>query len=281
MATKKKTEIVTGLIEDDSWSVFERFLGDSVKEAKAAGISIAAIGAADGDTAVGAISGYVDEDGTFDILSFYVAPKYRKMGVGTALLEALKTVAADRKVPLRLAFCEGDAEADTLLAFMKAGGYKETDRGERLHHFTVGSLKNKVYFPAKYKNSHVRSFEELSNAEIKKIAVKTAERHRDMPEEGFTSPHVNKSCSFAYYKKGIVRGYLVCDDTAGGEVTVSALFAKDKYAMAGVLRAFASAVKAAYKAPTVIVMPVPTDRYDGLFDKLFPGVKNFEHNFEI
>ena len=281
MATKKKKEISTGLIDEASWSCFESFLGDSIREARNAGITVAAIGAADGDTAVGAIGGYIDEDGTFDILGFYVAPKYRKMGVGTALLEALKSIAQEQKAALRLAFCEGDAEADSLIAFMEALGYEETDRGERLHHFTVGSLKNKIYFPAKYKNSHVRSFAELSNNEIKKIAVNTAERHRDMPEEGFTSPHVNRDCSFAYYRKGILRAYLVCDDTAGGEVTVSALFSKDKYAMAGVLRAFASAVKAAYKAPTVIVMPVPTDRFDGLFEKLFPGVKNFEHNYEI
>ena len=283
MAAKKKTEITTGVVDAASLPMFLDFLGDDAKALLDSGAKLAVIGAAEGSKAVGAACGYADEDGCFNILGIYVAPKYRKKGIGTELLNAVAETAKGVKkgIPVRLAFCEGDAEAESLLAFMKALGYKETDRGERLYRFTVGDLKNKAYFPAKYKNPHLKSFAEMRSEEIKKIAVRTAQRHRDMPEDGFTSARVKKDCSFAYFRNGIVKGYLVCDDTSGGELTVSALFVRDKFAMAGLLRAFASAIKAKHKAATLVCMPVPTDRYDDLFEKLFPGVKNLEHNFEI
>ncbi len=282
MAGKKRSAVSIGIVDSASMPLFTDFLGDDVKGVMAEGISVAVIGAVDGDTAVGAISGYVDQEQCFNVLSLYVAPDYRKIGIGKSLLDSVrKAAAAMGDIPVRLAFCSGTDEADTLLGFMKALGYKETDVGERLHRFTVGDFKNKTYFPPKYKDPCLHSFEELSNEEIKRIAVRTAERHRDMPEDGFTSSRVYRDCSFAYVKNGILKGYLVCDDTSGGELTVSAIFAKDKFAMAGLLRSFASAMKARHKASDVIVMPVPTDRFDGLFDTLFPGVVNLEHNYLI
>ncbi len=280
MASKK---ISVGLIDEKSMHLFTDFITENPRELLDSGNHIIVLGAVSQDMAVGALCGYMDDDDYFNVLSFYVAGAYRRQGVGTALLDSLcdSLDGLSDSIVIRISYCEGDEESEALSEFLKARGCREIDRGERLYIFPVKCFDNDILFSRRYVNPRVRSFLDLTVKELAYLSDTSFKKYRDQPEEGFLSSRVNRKCSFVYYKKKKIRGYLVCDDTEGGELTVSALFALDNLAMAGLLHSFAEAVKNEYSGEKKIYMPVTTSRFDALFETLLPGVKNLEKNYEL
>ncbi len=276
-----KIKVEVGLVDRKDREPFMNFVTESGKEALSAGAVM--LGAVTGKVAIGALVGYIDQDGCFMIESLYVSPDYRKKGAGAALVGRLKEIMdeTDGAVYSRIGYCEYDKDTEALTAFLKAVGYKSVDRGDRLYEISIADLEDDKLFPKKYQNRNMKTFAELTDRELKRLAVASRERYRDQPEEGFISPHVDRELSYVYERKGIISAYLVCDDTEDKEVTVSAVYAPNARQMSALLRSFAAGVRKKYKAKkTKIFIPTTTPVYDGPFEAIFPGVKNIERNYE-
>ncbi|MBO6216013.1 MAG: GNAT family N-acetyltransferase, partial [Lachnospiraceae bacterium] len=83
----KDKELKVGYIEPKEPGVFATLILPEVREAMKAGATITALGVSCGSTAIGAVCAVVSHTDTLEILSLYVAPKYRRMGAATLMMD--------------------------------------------------------------------------------------------------------------------------------------------------------------------------------------------------
>ncbi len=122
-----------------------------------------AIGLREMNTAVGALTGMVDELDIFTVTSLYVLPSFRRHQGGTMLMYALTTLLENlgRGVAL-MSYVEGTGDFEMLPSFLESIGAYETDSLEKLYIGTVGALYEQFAFTKELGNSGVISFNDLA-----------------------------------------------------------------------------------------------------------------------
>ena len=155
-----------GYISTEQLPVFSNLMDPQVVEAIKEGEPITAIGIEKDGIACGALTGYLD-DGYFQILSFYVAPSFRRQGGATLMLNEIKRLLFQHTSieKIRIDYTITHEEHETLTAFLAASNFtKENDFGLTLYKFSLGQILNSPLFSSSSKeSSNLLAFNKISD----------------------------------------------------------------------------------------------------------------------
>jgi GNAT superfamily N-acetyltransferase len=125
-----KGTITVGLIEEGSLGVYESLMTEEAAGLLGSDVPAVGLGAEQDGLAVGALVGTLEEENVFHILSLFVTPESRRMGVATELLDRLFDVIEDEEpgIVYTMDFAEdGSGEAEALADFLIDRGFPEAD----------------------------------------------------------------------------------------------------------------------------------------------------------
>ena len=141
-----------------------------------AGEDIVALGAVQGNSAVGAVAASV-EGTTLNILSLYVDTAVRRQGIGTKLMEAIAGEVAQHEEyieQLRTEYMVDDENGEVIAAFLRSMDFEEPQATNRLFSVDTAKLHHLPVlgeaFSANFKEDpHVRPFADVAPSQLAEI----------------------------------------------------------------------------------------------------------------
>ncbi|MCD8196710.1 MAG: GNAT family N-acetyltransferase [Lachnospiraceae bacterium] len=216
-----------GVLPPGDPGVFRSLLLEEAARALTAGVPLTALAATEGDVAVGALAGYLEDD-WFRIQSLYVAPQYRRGGAGRQLLTALETVLPDRCAGLVVRFTVTQEEHEELCAFLTAMGFADETEGEQnLYMTTLSRLAELPFFGKGRSDARLRSFATLDALTLRIVSRRAMLDGAPLPEGGLASPGVERDISTALVRNGTLLAYAVFDRSCLHRLTLAALFEEE------------------------------------------------------
>lgn len=250
--------------------------------AQKAGEPLTALGLVKGDTAIGAVAGYLSE-GTFQISSLYVAPDYRRIGGGWLLMNALITLLHGYASDMEISFIISQPEHRFLQIFMEAMGFqKEPDCGQSIYLTTVGKIGTAPIF-SRIKNTAGIPFSQLN----KKLLFKTEEiassLSAPMPKGGFLADSVDQSISSAVVEKGCIQAYVLFEHTKDGSLILSALWSQSQnpLTLSGLLRFSANALRQTAPPDTPLILQTVNNTSKTLLQTLLPDAVPISYTYHL
>jgi len=187
--------IQTGFVDISEDNIFRDFIIDETLELIDNKEPVTVLGAKYENIACGALAGYFDED-YFLITSIYVAPDYRLLGVGSALVSRLIGLIPD-ETPVKVEF--PITEDDTPAGFFNELDFIPVEPDDSIFVTSVASLKDVELLKAKYHfKGNVLPFSECTKQQLKAAMAGALEENAPMPEEGLFAPDIDKQLSYLY-----------------------------------------------------------------------------------
>lgn len=215
-----------GYIPAGEPGIFRSLLLPEVAERMEDGEAISALAVTIHELAVGAIAGVVTGS-RMEILSLYVAPEYRRQGVGTLLVETMLTLARESSYGVEISFTVTEEEHEVLRLFLETLEFKkEEDYGEAIYLTTVGELSNKILKNNTKTNAGV-SFFELGTHVLSSTTKQAIHLHEQIPEGGLEAKTVDRDLSVAIIKNEEVVAYIVIDHSWSDGLCLSAISTRE------------------------------------------------------
>ncbi|MCC8140626.1 MAG: GNAT family N-acetyltransferase, partial [Lachnospiraceae bacterium] len=214
-----------GVLPPGDPGVFCPLLLADAAQALTAGAPLTALAATEGDVAIGALAGYL-EDEWFRIQSLYVAPQYRRRGAARLLLETLETLLPDTCAGLVIRFTVTEREHEELCAFLGAMGFADETEGEQnLYMTTLSRLAELPFFGEARTDARLRSFETLDGLTLRIAGRRAMQCGAPLPEGGLAAPGVERRLSTALVRGGTILAYAAFDRSCLHRLTLAAVFA--------------------------------------------------------
>lgn len=177
-------------------------LPDTVKAIER-GLPVTAIIAEEDERAVGAAAGIADGD-VFRLLSIYVEPEYRKMGIGRALLEKLEEIVAVTGRLIRAEYTAVSKDLEELAPFFLRLGYRD-DAQHRPGYYigNIGALNEDESIPNLPNNFTLSFLDAISATALRDL--------RERTEIDFTADTVLMDVSSAVLMEGEIKAYIVVE----------------------------------------------------------------------
>ncbi len=241
-----------------------------IKGISASDGTVTAIALVIDDMACGAIAGHLNDGGTFDIRSLYVARDYRRQGGASFLIKSVmdRLVLLSDNPLITVTFCALE-EDESLIEFFKTVGEK--------------ALSDEVYLlttlesAGGYKEMTNLSFSLLTPKDI--VEIRKYIEYQDIPD----ASQVDMGLSVVARDKGKeIQGYITADANDDDTIEVSSLYATDEKVAKGLLEEF-------YAVCEDMGFPGKTPiRYSGHkgaatrgFMEFFPDAKDVRYTFDI
>ena len=234
--------------------------------------NIHSFGAVFAETPVGAVVWSEDEEDSYGrLMSIFVAPEARRLGVGTFLLEAVaKEMEAAGKEGITFKYSES-GERRLLTLFFNISGF-ETDSFE----LPVGRIS---FLEAAKALKALPGSEKEAGTPVSKLAVKDRNALltwiRKMSPENATEYSVMRPESFAVLDGGEVKGALLFSKEDESTLSLDYAYSSDPKSLIGMLILALKTLAADYSKDTVIEMLLATDSGRGLYEKLFGPTEFF------
>ncbi|MCD8196712.1 MAG: GNAT family N-acetyltransferase [Lachnospiraceae bacterium] len=208
-----------GVLPPGDPGVFRSLLLPEAARALEEGQAVTALGLTEGDVAVGALAGDL-EDGFFQIRSLYVAPDYRRRGGGRLLVGTLEKLLAETRTGMMIHFTVTRQEHETLFPFLGALGFRdETNETENIYVTTLGELGKAAHLSGA-KESGV-SFAELDEGLLRQAELVARAGGSPRPEGGVDGPYVERRISMAIVRENRIAAYAIFDRSCLGSLTLS------------------------------------------------------------
>lgn len=271
-----------GVLPPGDPGVFRSLLLPEVAAALTAQEPLTAFGLTQDDLAIGAAAGYL-EGNTFLILSFYIAPDYRRCGGGRLLMETLAKALRGEASRITLSFTATEPEQEALLPFLDALGFlQEADRGETIYLTSLNKISETPFFTAGEKTGGI-PFSDLTEQQLS-AATKAAQLAlAPMPQDGFQAKSVEREISMAYIKEGNLLAYIIFETTWEDGLTLSALWsgAENLAILPVLLRTAAARVQKKYPPQTKLILQAVNPASAALIRHLLPGAKNISYTYHM
>ena len=168
-------------LDKNNAAPFAPYLLPQVRYDLGAGADIIALGAVQGNSAVGAVAASV-EGTTLNILSLYVDTAVRRQGIGTKLMEAIAGEVAQHEEyieQLRTEYMVDDENGEVIAAFLRSMDFEEPQATNRLFSVDTAKLHHLPVlgeaFSANFKEDpHVRPFADVTPSQLAEIEAETA-----------------------------------------------------------------------------------------------------------
>lgn len=241
--------------------------------------AVIAYGVVEDDVAVGALAGTFSEE-FFQIRSLYVAPKYRRKGYGTALLNELKELFSSEYVPMEISFTVTEEEHKTLFPFLEKFDFKpEQSSYENIYYSDLAELSQNPLFQKKGTNSCV-SFADLNPKLFYGLErlYKRQQQYIPMPEGGFFGKNVDLDLSYAYISSGEIKAYLTVERQKDGFL-ISSLWSQNPQSAALVLQKTGTRLLSLYPPNTKLAFQTLNQASYTLAKKLLPGMQPISYTY--
>ncbi|MBR5420209.1 MAG: GNAT family N-acetyltransferase [Lachnospiraceae bacterium] len=263
-----------GWIGAENLDPFRSLLLPAVAAAIGRGEPITALGWVVGDTACGALAGYV-EGGCFEIASFYVAPEWRQMGGGSMLLDELSELLADEGLYCRIAFSSTSTEQDLLEHFLLSRGFAlQAEENSTMYQTSLGAADPAGMGNMKIDSGRIHSFAQTTDHRLhmeEKRALSVADI---LPQGGFKSGSVDPEVSLVYDPDGEITAYITIERKQEKLFVSSALNRSGKpQVFLMLLREALDRCIMKYGKEYPLLIPVTDDTSDAIVRRLFPGAR--------
>lgn len=212
-----------GYIDSAQMQFFSNLLLPQTVEAIQNGEPITALGIVKDSIACGAIAGYITE-GKFRIVSFYVAPEFRRQGGGRMLLEGIRKLLEDEVMVsgVEIRYTVTQSEHETMASFLLAMQFeKEDDKGQTLYTFTLGQAANDILAANTDKQDvNVLPFVKISDHALHMAQKEASIQDIPLPQVTLDSPELDRELSHSIVKNGSVQAFVVFDHSCCGLPTL-------------------------------------------------------------
>lgn len=167
------------------------------------------LGLAKDQTAVGALAAELDGD-SLQVISFYVAPEYRRQGGGTLLMEQLLMIADDVAEEVVFDFIATEEEHLALELFLCTYGFIEEERYGAIYATTIGKLSEVPALQKEAKNAGI-PLRELGPVEKNKAQQQISDMNAPFGDSMLTGEKVDQDVSRIHFKGQVPDGFFLCE----------------------------------------------------------------------
>lgn len=280
----KKEQPEIGLIGAEQLPLFGSLLLPDMQQAIGQGEPYTALGISADGVACGALAGYEDV-GCFYLTSFYVAPAYRKRGIGAQLLNALKKLLLQlgEIYELEISFTTTEQEHEDFRMFLEHAGFRmRGDRGQTIWKFTLEQFVASELFSKDIKSTgDVYAFAELSDDVLRAMQKRGIAQEAPLPEQTMKGEDVERAISHAVIRDGRAEAYVVFDHSCGGMLTLCALWIGEAgpAALYTLLRQSFQKARELYPPETVIAVEAVNEQSARLVHALIPNAKRMSYTY--
>ena len=273
-----------GYISPQHLPVFGSLLLPIAVEALEQGEPILAIGLTENRVACGATAGYIN-NGRFQIISFYVAPDYRRRGGGRMLMESLFTLLNPFPgvFDIDLHYTQTTPEHESLAPFLtKLGFVEKNTMGETLYRTTLGDVAASPFFATKLSSSSkILPFSQIPDICLSMTDKDLRLSDVPLPQLPLNSPEVERELSCAVVQGSNMEAFVSFDHSCMGELTLSCAWSghASPTAMPTLLLHAFHRANQLYPPETPLVLQSVTPVATHLLQKLIPTAKPFSFTY--
>ncbi len=269
-----------GVITSRNIGVFRSLLLPECARAVAAEEPIVALGLTQDKLAVGACAGTLVGK-HFQILSFFVASSYRRMGGGRMMMEKLKELTREDADGLKISFTTTKEEHQAIIPFLEKMGFtREEDYGETIYQTTLEQVTRTPFFE-KRTGGWGTPFARLSDSVLSAGERAAIAAQAPMPRGGLRASIVDRDVSVAYLQDGAVQAYVVGDTGWSGGLNLSAAWSgsPDPMVLPGLLRSALNLAVEKYPLETALIIQVVNEKSAALISTLLPEARPISHSY--
>lgn len=260
----------------------EGLVSAEVMEAMKRKLPVTVFLAAYGNMAAGVLAGAVN-NGIFDIESLYVAPEYRRLGIGTALIDRLRQTLLMKDIMIRAEYTLENEEKRAFSSFFKSNGFsRERIKIPCYYLSTIGDMKTEQ--DERLRNRYegtILPFKEISDSVLKTASAYSKNEGFPLPEGGLLSDRVDRDLSFSALSNGRIMAYIAVEKDRDGLVLIPALWSKipDPKVMIAMLKAAATAAIKKYPPEEKTAMMAISSVSEKIIKHLFPEAEAVSYSF--
>lgn len=221
---------------------------------------------------VGALAGHFTGLYSYELLSVYVLPEYRRRGVGRLLLTTLDDALKGTGANIHIGFTKLNDDLKGLDAFFDAAGYDEIYDEEStvyaLSLSTVGGLK----MPAPSKSAECQAFSDIPSYIFKNFTTQKPGGFVPIPAGGFFDQGVDRELSMGIIKDYKLAGYAVVKTIGEDAIMLTSVYmgrACTKDALGRLLGSVWDRAKKRYGADVKLLIPTVNEKAKSFIENKF------------
>ncbi len=268
--------------DGEAVSKTEGLISSSVFETIKKKIPVTVFLAAYGNMAAGALAGAM-YNGLFEIESIFVAPEFRRKGIGTALIDRLRQSLLMKDIMIRAEYTLENEEKKPLSSFFRSNGFsRERVKIPCYYLSTIGDLsaEQDERVRNKYEGSII-PFKEAGDSVLKTASAYSKNEGFPLPAGGLLSERVDKDLSFIALSNGRVMAYIAVEKDNGGLILIPALWSKipDPKVMIAMLKTAAAKAVKKYPPEEQTAMMAISSVSEKIIRHLFPNSEAASYSF--
>lgn len=230
---------------------------------------------------VGALVGYLEESGAFNIASLYVSPAHRRKGGGTMLINELQDIIKKSEIPAAImSYVEVADEHEGLSLFMDEMDAIERWDLEMLYRVTPTEAPDESEMEDVKRN--VASLSGVSEDQLKMIKAHTDNSDLMPTDAHFGQLILDKSLSFVAYLGNDIKGYLLCNEIGekGKSLLLDISYTSEDDIIDLLYKKFLDTYFTKYpEGEKTIYIPAPDSRLDDIIG--FENAEKLQHNYVL
>ena len=263
----------TCYVEPDDPGAFKQLMLPSVVKKLTRGDKLPVIGLLSENVAAGAIVLYAKE-GRIEILSLYVAPKFRGQGGATILLDTAGILAEKLECRMFARFTVVDEETELLEKTLSSYGFKmRNDKEARTYMVTLSECEEEENIKNEEHDKSLVFFSGLTDAKLKSLNKIAEAKEAFLPKGGFLAKNLNRELSAVYQSKGGIGGFITVENISYKDgIRISAAYNDEDnpMIMMWLLKAVLSKALQTYDDKTPLLIDVTGETADKYVRYLLP-----------
>ena len=203
--------------------VYETLLVPEVFQLLQSGEIQVALGLVDGNTACGALAGYVS-GGAFHLASLFVAPDFRGQGGGRLLLKGLCAALPPSVEEVQVRYCVTTSEHELLQGFLNHLGFTHLETPSPVHRASLAEITAAPFFAHKAKPQGPIPFRDIPAYAVKAAGRRLAVAGPIPFDQPLHLHQLDGDASVGLLHNGELTSFAVVDHSFGGSPTLSYLY---------------------------------------------------------
>ncbi len=272
-----------GILSGDTYKKFKDFILPEVYSGIEDSFPYLVIGLVEKKDPIGALVGYVEDSGMFNMASIYVRPDYRRQGGGMMLIFEMREIMRKNKIPAAvISYIEMEDEGESLEEFFDAIGAIQRDDLAMLYRVWPWENPDEVE-EAEEEDTSI-TISRLKGVPEAKLKIITDQAGGGFKPTGFDigKLSLDEGLSFAAFSDKKAVGYLLAytggDD--GNSIVLDISFSCEDEAIRLLYMEFLKAYFGEYSGEAKeIYLPAPDSRIENIID--IKDLEILQHNYVL
>lgn len=268
-----------GWIDQGGLEPFRNMLLPKTAQALEQGHPLTTLGVTQNNCACGAVAAWLLEEGTLEIQSLFVAPAYRRQGVGRLLVDTLCRLVHGHCQAVSISYTRTQSDHDTLPPFLDAMGFEQEPQPGNVFRVTLAELAHNPFFSAEKAGSSLQAFAQLPKAYLMAAYKKALLLGENYLEVHLDDPAVDQEVSVAMMQGNAVRSFAAFTSCVPGQITLAWLRSDYAQDIPQLLRGAFARIQAKYPPDTVLTIQASHPVAAALVKKLAPEAHPISHTY--